>query len=736
MHIKSIYLRRFRGLARASLPQCATLNVLIGRNNAGKSSILTAIELALDRLQSGRAASVWRTPRPSDEFTDRDTSRPLQIGLTFEISIELIKEFQSVLLEESPGLDVAVGNLSKSDAISVIFSADLLGDSAIIYLSEVGFGEIDESGDDLTLVGTRIISIPQSTAQELGRRENTIRAIENEIKSLDELQGSMLEYSVRQKNEGPSRWRNYVGERISSRRLIERLNDIFSGSSTVQEVEAGKAIIISDLNKEIQDIEESDTISPMTTFAGTAKRIPAYVPWLMQNISCGKVVSFKEVRKSVGREEASQLLDLKLRRGGTQSLARIQGIVRNLLGVEVDAFQADQSASVRRGRATGNAEMDIDDFLVEANGAGIREALRIILDLELGEPVLATVEEPEVHLHPGLERIVHRYLVDKSREMQIFVATHSANFLDSTTRQNVYLVSRQKGSHATVEKVASENDLFLMSQEIGLRPSTVLMFDRLIFLEGPSDEGIISELARKLNMDIGAENATFVQMSGSTGFNHFAAEATLDLLSRRRIKMWFIVDSDERSDADIERMKEKLGDRAKIVVFKRRELENYLLDAAAISSLLIEKSVTSARKIDESDLMHLDEAISEASKGLLERTIQLTVERQLLRPIYARYGGDTAFEKLKAMAGAAEERAQQAPAAEEEVRKNLSAIWSSQARNKAPGSEILEIVMKNYGLNYNKAKDGPRLARLMPSHVIDSEIVGILKELTRADDLN
>ncbi len=42
---------------------------------------------------------------------------------------------------------------------------------------------------------------------------------------------------------------------------------------------------------------------------------------------------------------------------------------------------------------------------MEANGAGIREALRIILDLELERPAFALIEEPEVHLHPGLEKV-------------------------------------------------------------------------------------------------------------------------------------------------------------------------------------------------------------------------------------------------------------------------------------------------------------------------------------------
>lgn len=732
MHICSVHLRRFRGLARASLPNCAALNVLIGRNNAGKSSILVAIELALDRMQKGRAASLWHAPRPSDEFTERDVSRPFQIGLTFEVTNETLIEFQKLLLEESPGLDVAVGQLAGSTMFAVILEGEALDDSVVIYVKEFGVGDINNSSDDLTIFGTRILNISQDTAKELGNRENIIRSIQKDFKSLEDIPSHIFEIALRQKSEGPNRWRSYLGDSSISRRLTARLDEIFGRSASTQEALAEKSLTLSDFSKEIQDIEDTELLSPLTTFAGTSKRVPSYVAWLMRHLASGRVVSFKEVRKSVGREEASQLLELKLRRGGTQSLARIQETVRVLLGVEVDAFQSEQPAP-RRAAFSSNAEMDIDNFLVEANGAGIREALRIILDLELGDPVLATVEEPEVHLHPGLERVIHGYLVEKSRTMQLFIATHSANFLDATTRQNVYLVSRKKGASSTVEKVASEDDLLLMSQEIGIRPSTVLLFDRIIFVEGPSDEAIFSELARRLGFDLASQNATFVQMAGSTGFSHFAADATIDLLSRRQIRMWFIIDRDERSDADIAKLSDRLGGRAKIVVLTRRELENYILDPNAISALIIDKSATTASKISSVDLVELETKISEAANALLDRAISLSVEKQLLGPLYARYGGSSVTEKLEAMGQAIRQRIEKVSELEEGVRKEISSTWQRDSTHKAPGSDILGAVFKHYGLTYNKTKDGQRLAREINVEFIDKELKGVLSDIAKPD---
>ncbi|MEH1901270.1 MAG: AAA family ATPase [Nostoc sp.] len=106
-----------------------------------------------------------------------------------------------------------------------------------------------------------------------------------------------------------------------------------------------------------------------------------------------------------------------------------------LLGVPIDAFQTVSSL----GNQT-SAEMDVDDFLVEVNGSGIKKALRLVLDVEFEIPNILLVEEPEIHLHPGLETTIMRYLKRIICNCQVFLTTHSTNFLDTGEMKNVYLV--------------------------------------------------------------------------------------------------------------------------------------------------------------------------------------------------------------------------------------------------------------------------------------------------------
>src|SRR5260370_7965962 len=95
------------------------------------------------------------------------------------------------------------------------------------------------------------------------------------------------------------------------------------------------------------------------------------------------------------------------------------------------------------------------------------------------------IGEPEVQLHPGLERLMYAYLAEKSRDVQMFIATHSTNFVDVSMAQNIYLVSRSADVLSTITKLASQDEVLRIPDEIGLRPSTFFMFHRLAFLQAP-----------------------------------------------------------------------------------------------------------------------------------------------------------------------------------------------------------------------------------------------------------
>jgi len=448
----------------------------------------------------------------------------------------------------------------------------------------------------------------------------------------------------------------------------------------------------------------------------------------MKEYGAVPLLHLKETREQIGREEAEALLSLKITRGGPEQLSNIQRTVRSLLGVEVDAFQSEE---IRRGPGR-SAEMDIDRFLVDANGAGVREALRLILDLELKRPSLALIEELEVHLHPGLEHTVYSYRHDKSQDVQMFVTTHSTSFVDSISFQNIYLVSRDGAQRTVCQSLDPGDGALKIPAELGLRLSTVFMYDRLVFVEGPSDEAVLGELAKTLDLDLAKANVGFVQMGGVRNFAHFAVQATLDLLTRRNIKIWFVTDRDERDDEDVKQMLRRLGESAILKVLDRRELENYLLDPTTVAGFISDRQAVAQIKNDSTTPAQLEVAIAEEAKALKDEVIRLRVSKAVLRPIHLQNRTDEGpiEDRLDRAANDLLQRQKMLESERTRIAAEVDQNWDANARFQAPGALILDAVAKRFGVRFRKdSGDSARLARLMRTNTVAEELKRLLQEV-------
>jgi putative ATP-dependent endonuclease of the OLD family len=126
----------------------------------------------------------------------------------------------------------------------------------------------------------------------------------------------------------------------------------------------------------------------------------------------------------------------------------------------------------------------------------------------------------------------------------------------------------------------------VIPRELGIRLSSVFMFDRLVFVEGDTDETILRELSALLGVNLSSANVGFIPIEGARNLAHYAADATLSFLTKRQVRMWFLLDRDEKDEIDIKKLAGRLGSRAKLVVLQRREIENYLLCPRAIAEFI------------------------------------------------------------------------------------------------------------------------------------------------------
>lgn len=151
-----------------------------------------------------------------------------------------------------------------------------------------------------------------------------------------------------------------------------------------------------------------------------------------------------------------------------------------------------------KGSGDGDLDLHIETDGVDANsvsifhmGTGIAEIIVIfamfLLDEDApGNPVYF-IEEPELHLHPGLLRRVMAALPSITTG-QILVSTHSNVLLDSVGPNDVvYRLKGARGQPCIVERMSSLVGIHGILDSLGVAGSHLLQVNAVLWVEGPSD---------------------------------------------------------------------------------------------------------------------------------------------------------------------------------------------------------------------------------------------------------
>ena len=701
MDIVSVNVGGYKSIRHAVLDDCGRFNVLIGKNNSGKSNFLLAIELFFSCLASGTVLHLNPKLKSPIDFYENGSENSIGITLLFKLNQDERRDIVADIIFDAPQMKYAADNLAQDLWLSVTLTL-LARPRPFAYISQLS---LHPSGALEATHKVDILGIGSAAANEIYRNFSLVKAKEDQIANMESISVDIDEDAWQSLRGGEQTARNYVryvlGRRLSGTQneaIVEHMIKLVQESPTHTGFKELLQTTISALHEEVKDVQENLLSNKIITFAGEADALPLYIHNLLKKISQIRFLRLSEQRKQIGKEEASKLLRLKTRRGGPETLQNIQQTISALLGVRVDAFEGEGTVSAREN----NAELDVDDFLVEVNGSGVREALRLILDVEFQHPQILLVEEPEIHLHPALETSMMRFLKRVSSSTQVFITTHSTNFLDTAEMRNVYLISKNDSTQAQMLNLAEAEDQ--LPSELGIRLSSLFMYDRLIFVEGMSDEAIIREFASTLNVNLSQANVGFVHMGGVRNFAHFAVEATLSFLKKRQVKMWFLMDRDERDEPEIAKIKDRAGINARVHILEKREIENYLLSQRALADFINLKAGHVVATEEE-----VKSALIECAENLKLMSIDKRVAKKLCEPVYpnrsrlfdpkqAAHFKDKLNEELQAMILCLQESVAKIDAMYEDQSRLVEGEWMAKKFDLVPGYELLDSVCKKYSL--------------------------------------
>lgn len=216
------------------------------------------------------------------------------------------------------------------------------------------------------------------------------------------------------------------------------------------------------------------------------------------------------------------------------------------------------------------------------------------------ENAIIMIDEPELHLHPELARLLIRNMQHIKKGNQIWLATHNSEIIDEAGRDRVMYVSKDpKTKKAKIINGKDENEsinelknLFGFSGYIGISKN-------LVFLEGDNASADRKFFA---NLIPTSSNVKFIPSSGSNNMHRLNA-AILSILESNFgwMNFFLIRDKDYLTVDMISKYRQHKSN--KIFVLEKHEIENYLLIPSIIATTLEEIHDISVTEVEIKELL-------------------------------------------------------------------------------------------------------------------------------------
>lgn len=269
------------------------------------------------------------------------------------------------------------------------------------------------------------------------------------------------------------------------------------------------------------------------------------------------------------------------------------------------------------------------------------------------------VDEPETHLHPGLQQALLDLLHASSERAQIWLLTHSPNLVRTAADSAVlHLLAASEAEGNQIQRSSDQVHRDLLG-DLGVHPSEVQQSSLLVIVEGKSDQALLrrifpSKLAR----------SAIIPASGV----HSVEEISRQLADQDSSHV-AIRDRDLLTPEEIEDLE---SNDARLFIWPSRTIESELL---SFDLLHFVTSRSNPNRTEDEVRQKLRELADEQRQGVLGQVVQKTLRQKYPGPRPTLSSEDSLLAMYAARVACEQERLDATPEVFAECSSWLDSVW-------------------------------------------------------------
>lgn len=248
-------------------------------------------------------------------------------------------------------------------------------------------------------------------------------------------------------------------------------------------------------------------------------------------------------------------------------------------------------------------------------GTGVHELIILVTAILSIENAICCIEEPEIHLHPALQREFIKFITTETSN-QYVISTHSPTFINSHIDMSPEIAAQIQVFHLQLKDgatvgypVLEDTHSLSVLTDLGVRASDLLQSNCVIWVEGPSDRIYLNHWLRLVAPNLIEGLHYSIMFYGGRLLSHLSVDRKIpqddvpeELIDVLRINQHAIVimDSDRKQPRSrINNTKIRVRNECKnsgglCWITDGREIEHYLPSAVIEETLpdLVEKRVS------------------------------------------------------------------------------------------------------------------------------------------------